>query len=141
MDYFITDEEEVLLIAAIREQEARTSAQIRVCVTEKLVLFPRRYAWKVFEENGMRRTKNRNAVLIVMMPRVKQISVVGDSGFDAVVPDGFWDDAVTAMVKGMHDHGPLASLLEGLERLGEALAGHWPRGEDDENELPDDILR
>lgn len=141
MEHFITDEEELLLIAAIREQEARTSAEIRVCVTDRVVFRPKRYAWRVFERNGMRNTRNRNAALIVMMPRIKQIVVLGDSGLDAVVPSDYWKEAVTAMVKGMHDRGPLASLLEGLQRLGDVLCQHWPRESDDANELPDEILR
>lgn len=141
MKYFITDEEEQLLIAAIREQEARTSAEIRVCVTDRVVFRPKRYAWRVFERHGMRRTRYRNAALIVMMPRVKQIVMIGDSGLDTVVPDDFWERSVSAMVKSMHDHGPLASLIEGLGNLGNVLSEHWPRHNDDENELSDDILR
>jgi len=141
MEHFITDEEELLLIQAIREQEARTSAEIRVCVTDRVVFRPKRYAWRVFERNGMRNTANRNAALIVMMPRVKQIVILGDTGFDAVVPAEYWDNAVAAMVKGMHDHGPLASLQEGLRGLGDILSEHWPRGEGDRNELPDELLR
>lgn len=141
MDHFITDEEEQLLVAAIREQEARTSAEIRVCVTDKVIFRPKRYAWRVFEKNGMRNTRNRNAALIVMMPRVKQIVMLGDSGLDAVVSAGYWEDAVAAMVKSMNDHGPLASLQEGLRCLGDQLAMHWPRAADDVNELADEILR
>ena len=141
MDHFITDEEEQLLVAAIREQEARTSAEIRVCVTDKVIFRPKRYAWRVFEKNGMRNTRNRNAALIVMMPRVKQIVMLGDSGLDAVVSAGYWKDAVAAMVKCMNDHGPLASLQEGLRCLGDQLAVHWPRSANDVNELADEILR
>jgi uncharacterized membrane protein len=141
MEHFITDEEELLLVQAIREQEARTSAEIRVCVTDRVVFRPKRYAWRVFERNGMRNTANRNAALIVMMPRVKQIVIIGDEGLDAVVPVEYWDQAVAAMVKGMHEHGPLASLREGLRGLGDVLSKHWPRGEGDQNELPDELLR
>lgn len=141
MEHFITDEEELQLIQAIREQEARTSAEIRVCVTDRLVFRPKRYAWRVFERNGMRNTVNRNAALIVMMPRVKQIVIVGDTGLDGVVPDGYWEDAVAKMVKGMHDDGPLASLQAGLRELGDVLSRHWPRKEGDLNELPDELLR
>ena len=141
MDHFIPDAQEQLLVAAIREQEARTSAEIRVCVTDKVIFRPKRYAWRVFEKNGMRNTRNRNAALIVMMPRVKQIVMLGDSGLDAVVSAGYWKDAVAAMVKCMNDRGPLASLQEGLRCLGDQLAVHWPRSPDDVNELADEILR
>jgi uncharacterized membrane protein len=141
MEHFITDEEEVRLVGAIARAEARTSAEIRVCVTDKLIFRPKRYAWRLFDRIGMRNTKNRNGALIVMMPRVKQIVMIGDSGLDDRVPPGYWEEAVTAMVKRMHEAGPLASLEEGLARLGETLSGYWPAEENDVNELPDEILK
>jgi uncharacterized membrane protein len=141
MKSFLTAEEEASLVEAIREQEARTRAEVRVCVSYRLLWNHERYAWRKFEEAGMRNTRERNAVLIVMMPRIKKIVVLGDSGVNAVVPPGYWQDAVAAMVRHMHDAGPLDALREGLRRLGDTLAAHWPRGADDVNELPDAILK
>jgi uncharacterized membrane protein len=141
MKSFLTNEEEASLVEAIREQEARTSAEIRVCVSYKLLWNHERYAWRKFEEVGMRDTRQRNAVLIVMMPRTRKIVIVGDSGVNVVVPPGYWKDAVAAMVRQMHDAGPLEALREGLRRLGDTLAVHWPREADDRNELPDQILK
>lgn len=141
MTSFLTDEEEALLVTAIREQELRTSAEIRVCVTNKWIFRHERYAWRLFDKIGMRKTRDRNAALIVMMPRMKKIVIIGDSGFDAVVPDDFWKQAVAAMVHQMHELGPLEALREGLKRLGDALSIHWPRQDDDVNELDDEILR
>ncbi len=141
MKSFLTKDEEESLVEAIREQEARTSAEIRVCVSYKLLWNHERYAWRKFEEVGMRDTRQRNAVLIVMMPRIRKIVIIGDSGVNAVVPADYWKDAVAAMIRHMHDAGPLEALHEGLRRLGDTLADHWPRGADDLNELPDRILK
>lgn len=141
MKYFLTIEDEALLVEAIREQELRTSAEIRVCLTYKLILRPEHYAWKVFEKTGMRNTRERNGALIVMMPRMRKIVMIGDSAFDAVVPEGYWKESVDAMIRQMHDATPLEALREGLERLGDLLAVHWPRGDDDANELPDELIR
>lgn len=141
MAAFPTTEEETALVDAIREQERRTSAEIRVCITDKLIWRHERFAWKVFEENGMRATKHRNAALIVMMPRVRRIVVIGDSGLNAVVSSEFWRDSVAAMIRRMHDDGPFEALREGLRCLGDPLAHHWPREDDDMNELPDEIIR
>ncbi len=140
MKSFLTAEEESLLVHAIREQEMRTSAEIRVCVTYKFIIRPEHYAWKVFERTGMRDTRQRNGALIVMMPRMKKVVIIGDSGFDEVVPPGFWKDSVDAMIREMHESSPLEALREGLRRLGDALCVHWPRQGDDLNELPDEIL-
>ena len=141
MKSFLTPDEEASLVAAIREQEARTSAEIRVCVTHKFIWRHERYAWRLFEKIGMRNTDRRNGALIVMMPRMKKVVIIGDSGFDAVVPTNYWIDAVAAMVRQMHEGGPLGALREGLRRLGDTLSSHWPRAADDANELPDEILK
>ncbi len=141
MKFFLTTEEEALLVEAIREQEARTSAEIRICVTYKFIFRPERFAWRTFDRIGMRNTRDRNGALIVMMVRMKKVVIIGDSGFDAVVPSDYWRDAVKAMVNEMHETGPLEAMREGLRRLGDTLSIHWPRQEEDENELSDEILR
>ena len=141
MKSFLTTDEQASLVAAIREQEARTSAEIRVCVTHKFIWRHERYAWRLFEKIGMRNTERRNGALIVMMPRMRKVVIIGDIGFDAVVPSNYWIDAVAAMVRQMQEGGPLDALRCGLRRLGDTLSSHWPRAVDDSNELPDEIVR
>jgi putative membrane protein len=141
MKSILTQEEEQLLIGAIREQERRTRAEIRVCLTYKFIWRAERYAWQVFERGGMRATRERNGVLIVMMPRMKKVVILGDSGFDAVVEEGYWKESVAAIIRQMHESTPLEALREGLRRLGDTLSLHWPREEGDTNELPDELLR
>jgi uncharacterized membrane protein len=140
MKPILTPEQEVLLVAAIREQELRTSAEIRVCISDKWVLRPDRYGWRLFDRTGMRQTRQRNGLLIVLMPRHKRVMVLGDCGIHAVVPAGFWSNAVTAMIDQMHQTSALEALLAGLRLAGDELARHWPRGDNDENELPDGII-
>ena len=141
MKPILTDEEELLLVAAIREQENRTSAEIRVCLTYKLLWRPERYAWKVFERACMQATRQRNGVIIVMMPRMKKVIVLGDTGVNALVPPDFWKETVDAMIHELHQSDALTALREGLRRLGDTLARHWPRTPGDVNELPDELLR
>jgi uncharacterized membrane protein len=141
MKSILTSEEEALLVEAIREQELRTSAEIRICVTYKFIWRVERYAWKVFDRAGMRDTRQRNGALIVMMPRMRKVVIIGDSGFDAVVPEGYWKESVAAMIGRMHEATPLDAMREGLRRLGDMLSVHWPREEGDVNELSDEILR
>ncbi len=141
MKSFLTAEQEASLIDAIREQEARTSAEIRVCVTSKWIWRHQRYAWRKFDEIGMRDTARRNAALIVMMPRVRKVVVIGDRGLHAVVPPEYWQQTVDEMTRRMRETDPLDALREGLRRLGDVLSAHWPRQADDMNELSDDIVR
>lgn len=134
-------EEEALLVEEIRTQEARTSAEIRICITDKFIWRHERYAWRLFEIVGMNQTRHRNGALIVMMPRMKKVVILGDCGLHAVVPSDYWEKAVAAMVRQMQENGPVAALREGLRRLGDTLSAHWPPEMGDVNELPDEVLK
>jgi len=126
---------------AIQEVESRTSAEIRVCITHKRIWWHEHFAWKLFDAAGMRKTRNRNAALIVMMPRTKKIVVIGDTGLNAVVDQKYWEGTVTAMIDCMKTEGHLSALLVGLQKLGDTLAEHWPRELDNPNELSDELIQ
>ena len=136
----LTENELELLSEAIRAQEARTCAEIRVCISRRFVWRPERYAWRLFDRMGMRNTRERNGALIVMMPRVRKVVILGDSGIDALVPPGYWEAAVALMIRHLKDGGLLIALQEGLHVLGDTLSAHWPRKSDDAQELTDEIL-
>jgi uncharacterized membrane protein len=140
MNDFLTEQEEAMLVEAIREQERRTSAEIRICVSYRYIWRPERFAWRNFEAVGMQNTEERNGVLIVMLPRVKTFVMIGDEGLNALVPPGYWKESVKAMVREMHETDAVSALCVGLKQLGDTLAVHWPRQGDDVNELPDKII-
>lgn len=141
MKHRLTSLQEAELIEEIRAQERRTSAEIRICITEKIIFRHQRYAWKLFDKHQMHRTRNRNATLIVIMPRVKRIVAIGDKGINALVAPDFWNDLVASMIHEMHGDGLFSALMKGVRRLGDTLSLHWPAEAADENELPDDILK
>lgn len=141
MNSFLTTEEETRLMDAIQEVESRTSAEIRVCITHKRIWWHERFAWKLFHMAGMGKTRNRNAALIVMMPRSKKIVVIGDTGLNSLVDQKYWEETVDAMIHRMKFEGPLSALLAGLHKLGETLSEHWPRELDNPNELANEMIR
>ncbi len=140
MNDFLTEQEETQLVEAIREQERRTSAEIRICVSYRYIWRPERFAWRKFEAVGMQNTKERNGVLIVMLPRVRKFVMIGDEETNAKVSPEYWKESVKAMVREMHETDAVSALCVGLKRLGDTLAEHWPREGNDVNELPDAIL-
>ena len=141
MNTVLTAEEDARLIDAIREVEARTSAEIRICITPKRIWWHERFAWKLFDVAGMRKTRNRNAALIVVMPRVKKVVVIGDAGLNSVVNQKYWEETINAMILGMKSEGILSALLVGLQKLGDTLAEHWPRELDNPNEIADELIQ
>ncbi len=128
-------------MAAIREQENRTSAEIRIVITQKRIWRHTRYAWKTFDQLGMRNTSHRNGVLITLMPRARKVVIIGDVAIHAVVPSDYWQKVIDAMMQKIKDDGPLAALNEGLREIGDTLSTHWPHESKDVNELPDEIVK
>jgi uncharacterized membrane protein len=65
---------------------------------------------------------------------------MGDSGIHDRVGQEFWD-SIAAVVSEKFREGDFTSgLLEGIERIGEQLAAHFPYDPaTDRNELPDKV--
>jgi uncharacterized membrane protein len=88
----------------------------------------------------MHKTRDRNAVLIFVAPRVHKFAVVGDNAIHEKCGDEFWQCVVERMR--MHFQNEMFSdaLVEAVKEVGSVLATHFPRTAKDTNELPDDII-
>ena len=65
------------IVGAIREAEAKTSGQIRVYVQRgELAGDPVIEAQEQFQRLGMQATKERNGVLIFVLPRARKLAVL-----------------------------------------------------------------
>lgn len=131
------------IVAAIREAEGRTRAEIRVHVTRRRVADAKRAGAVVFEKLGMTATAERNGVLIFLAPASRGFAVLGDSGIHERCGGEFWTSVAAAMSahfrEGRFDDG----LVAGIAAVGSELARHFPRrdGDGDRNELPDTVSR
>ena len=134
-----TEDEEARIVDAIRAFEARTSGELRVHVEHRLRRPPLDEAIRVFAALEMNLTAERNGVLLLLAPAQRSFAIFGDVGIDAVTPPGFWDAAAAAMRSPFAEGRFVEGLTEGIRLAGEALAEHFPRRDDDVNELPDEI--
>jgi uncharacterized membrane protein len=97
-------------------------------------------AQEAFLKLGMQATKHRNAVLIFVAPRSRTFAVIGDEAVHAKCGESFWRELAAAMT-GHFQRGEFTDgIVNGIDRAGEMLAGHFPHEPDDKNELPDDIV-
>jgi uncharacterized membrane protein len=133
------DEERVL--EAIRAFEKRTSGEIRVHLSDRVRGDVMEAAQRVFEELGMTATRERNGVLFFVAVPSRRFAVLGDSGIDAAVREGFWSDCVARVRERFAEERYADGLVEGIRMAGEALAEVFPYREDDVNELDDSISR
>lgn len=136
---FVTEEDERLILSAIKEAESRTSGEIRVRIEKKVGRYPMKAARRAFRKLGMRRTKLHNGVLFFLGVKQRNFVILGDDGINEKVPEGFWDsvrDVVQAHFrKGLFGKG----LAEGVKRAGEQLAAFFPYKRPDTDELPNAI--
>jgi uncharacterized membrane protein len=136
---FLGKENEELIIKAIEKAEHQTSGEIRIHIESKCkaeVLD--RAAW-LFKKLKMHETKDRNGVLIYLSINDRKFAIIGDSGINKVVPEGFWND-VKEMMIGHFIKGEFAiGLINGIEKAGEHLKQFFPWQTNDVNELPDEI--
>ena len=129
------------IVAAIADAERQTSGEIRVYVSESEVDDPVRAAETQFEQMGMTATKDRNGVLIFVAPRSHKFAIVGDSGVHARCGQSFWESVATEMRKYLKTDRPTDALVFGIRMAGQRLKEHFPREDDDVNELPDAVQR
>lgn len=117
----------------------RCSGEIRVHLVRHCKKDPAETAARVFEELGMRETANRNGVLIFVARNSRRFAVIGDTAIHEKVGQNFWLEVHDAM-KAQFAAGDLTGGIEaGIRMAAEQLEQHFPRKDDDVNELDDSI--
>jgi uncharacterized membrane protein len=138
---FLTKLEHDRIIETIRKAESKTSGEIRVLIQRgKLKSDPLVAAQRKFHRLSMHKTRERNAVLIFVVPRARKFAVVGDKAIHEKCGDEFWQRVVTAMHDCFGQHKFTEGLGGAITVIGDVLAQHFPRSPADANELPDDII-
>lgn len=139
---FFTEAEKQRVVSAIGQAERETSGEVRVYVESRCrYVNPLDRAVEVFAGLKMEQTAARNAVLVYVALKDRQLAIYGDSGIHEKVGDAFWNDKVGLILS----HFYKANYADGIARvvgeIGAALQQHFPYDEGtDKNELPDDIV-
>ena len=139
---FFTQAEKKGIIEAISTAERRTSGEVRVFVESRC-----RYvdaidrAVEIFFRLKMEQTTDRNAVLVYVAIKDRQLAVFGDEGIHKKVGDQYWNEKVKKMISNFNKEDYAKGICQCVTDIGEALYHHFPYNRDtDKNELPDDII-
>ncbi len=138
---FLTKEEELEIVEAIRVAEKNTSGEIRVHIEKTTSMAPFDRAMEVFHLLKMDETELKNGVLIYLAVKDKQFVICGDKGINELVPDDFWDCTRDVMEKNFKEHYYKQGLIEGILRAGVQLRKYFPYVEGDSDELSNEISR
>jgi len=138
---FLSKVEHDRIVAAIRDAEAKTSGEIRVFVQRgKLNAHPLVAGQKKFHRLRMHTTRERNAVLIFVAPRVHKFAVIGDRAIHEKCGDEFWQRIVEGMRRHFQNERFSDAMVEAVNEIGNVLARDFPKTPEDINELPDDVI-
>jgi len=131
------------IVAAIRQAEARTRAEIRVHVTHAEVEDATSAGAAAFERLGMTATAERNGVLLFVAPASRSCAVLGDTAIHERCAEGFWAAVAEAMAAQFRAGRFTEGIVAGVQAAEAELRRHFPRreGEADVNELPDEVSR
>ncbi len=136
---FLTEEQEAMVIAAIQKAEKGTSAEIKVHMDKKCSGDPVAQAVKWFNFLKMHKTELRTGVLIYVATESRKMAIIGDSGINNLVDDGFWDETYNLMKRSFVNGDYTQGLSDAIENVASILAKYFPYQSDDVNELSDDI--
>ncbi|MDP4264694.1 MAG: TPM domain-containing protein [Bacteroidota bacterium] len=139
---FFNPEEKQRIVEAVQQAEQRTSGEIRVFVESRC-----RYvdaidrAAEIFLGLSMQKTDQRNAVLVYVAMKDRQLAVFGDEGIHRKVGDTYWQEKVKEMIHNFNKDNYAEGIRQCVLDIGEALYTYFPYdGQTDKNELPDDIV-
>ena len=124
---FLSKLEHDRIVSAIREAESKTSGEIRVFIQRgKLSIDPLVAAQKKFQGLGMQNTRDRNAVLIFVAPRVHKFAVVGDKAIHDMCGEEFWQRIIEGMGSHFRNERFSDAIVHGIDEVGKVLAAHFP---------------
>ena len=112
----------------------------RICLSPRIAeeeVFER--ALRAFRELEVSRTADRTGILILVSLLERRVQVLADSGINARVKPGTWDEIVEIVLRGIKAGDLCQGLCDAIDRCGEILSREFPIQADDVNELPDQL--
>lgn len=100
----------------------------------------REQAVKHFKVGAERRTHGRTGVLIYLSMREHRAEIVADEAIAEKVPAEVWGKAMANMLVEIGKGRVAEGMAAGVRDVATVLAEHFPRDDDDRNELPDRLI-
>ena len=94
----------------------------------------------LFKVGAERRTHGRTGILIYLSMLERRAEIVADEAIVSKVTPDTWGEAMAAMLVEIKAGRLADGMIAAVERVGAVLAEHFPRAEDDQNELPDRLI-
>lgn len=93
-----------------------------------------------FKVGAERRTQVRTGILIYLSMSEHRAEIIADETIVQRVGTAAWEEAMAAMLAHIRDGRIADGMIAAVGKVGEVLALHCPRADDDTNELPDRLI-
>jgi glycosyltransferase involved in cell wall biosynthesis len=97
------------------------------------------YIAPMLEHLKMHETENRNAVLIYLRLKTKEIAIIGDQGIHMHVGDSFWLAVKDEAIQTINSHTITEGIRKAVLLVGKQLSRFFPPSDENPNELPNEI--
>jgi putative membrane protein len=93
-----------------------------------------------FFREGLYRTRDATGVLVLISVFERWVCVLADRGIDEKLTSDVWQGVVASMVSGIKKQRQADAICEGIGKIGQLLADHFPIKPDDTDELKGVII-
>ena len=93
-----------------------------------------------FKVGAERRTHGRTGVLLYLSMQEHRAEIVADEAIATKVSADVWGEAMADMLVEVSQGRTAEGLCAGVRDVAAVLSEHFPRAEDDQNELPDRLI-
>jgi uncharacterized membrane protein len=137
----ISQEQEIRVVEAIHEAEARTTGEIKVHLERFCKGDPLDRAKNLFHQLGLHQTEHRNGVILYVAFDAKKAAIWGDEGLYGQTDPAFWSAEINIMLEHFRNGDVAGGLIRGISDIGGRLAELFPRqdGDVNPNELSDEV--
>lgn len=138
----LSEEDTRVIVKAIRHAEQRTSGEVRVYIESRCRWMDAMdRAAEIFFSLKMEKTEQRNAVLVYVALKDKQLALFGDEGIYAKTGKAYWNKIVEEMIQSFSTENYGEGIGNCVIQIGDSLTQYFPYdNQTDKNELPDEIV-
>ena len=97
-------------------------------------------AIRYFKVGAERRTMGRTGILIYLSTDEHMAEIVADEAIHGKIDQSLWGEAMAKLVGAAREGRLTDGMVAAIDDVGALLAEHFPRADDDSNELPDRLI-
>ena len=119
---FLSAEDNKRIVEAIKSCEQLTSGEIRIYMESKNPLVSTlERATEIFTNLQMHTTKQRNAVLLYVAVKDREVALFGDEGIHQQVGTDFWNNQIAQMISHFKENNLTDGIVKCIAEVGSVL--------------------